>query len=154
MSDFVFNIAKGRVAELFNRVKSNDPTNSAIIVVPVDRGAASDATLKDTATLTAALAVSGMTERTTGGWTRKTLTDSDLGALTVDNANDRMPATIPAVLWAPVTAGSVTDLIFCYDPDTTGGTDANIVPLVMSAFAITPDGSDVQANVGDIYRAS
>ncbi|MCB9377010.1 MAG: hypothetical protein H6515_14240 [Microthrixaceae bacterium] len=154
MSDFVFNIAKGRVAELFNRVKSNDPTNSAIIVVPVDRGAASDATLKDTATLTAALAVSGMTERTTGGWTRKTLTDSDLGALTVDNANDRMPATIPAVLWAPVTAGSVTDLIFCYDPDTTGGTDANIVPLVMSAFAITPDGSDVQANAGDIYRAS
>ena len=95
-----------------------------------------------------------MTERTTGGWTRKTLTDSDLGALTVDNANDRMPATIPAVLWAPVTAGSVTDLIFCYDPDTTGGTDANIVPLVMSAFAITPDGSDVQANAGDIYRAS
>ena len=154
MSDFVFNIAKGRVAELFNRVDSNDPTNSAIIVVPVDRGAASDATLKDTATLTAALAVSGMTERTTGGWTRKTLTDSDLGALTVDNANDRMPATIPAVLWAPVTAGSVTDLIFCYDPDTTGGTDANIVPLVMSAFAITPDGSDVQANAGDIYRAS
>ena len=155
MSDFVFNIAKGRVAELFNRVKSNDPTNSAIIVVPVDRGAASDATLKDTATLTAALAVSGMTERTTGGWTRKTLTDADLSAIAVDDTNDRMPATIPAILWSPgPTTGAVTDLIFCYDPDTTGGTDANIVPLVMSAFAITPDGSDVQANAGDIYRAS
>ena len=153
MSDFVFNIAKGRVAELFNRVKSNDPTNSAIIVVPVDRGAATDATLKDLDTLSAVLGA--VTERSTSGWTRKTLTDADLSAIAVDDTNDRMPATIPAILWSPgPTTGAVTDLIFCYDPDTTGGTDANIVPLVMSAFAITPDGSDVQANAGDIYRAS
>lgn len=154
MSDFVFNIAKGRVAELFNRVDSNDPANSAIIVVPVDRGAATDATLRDTATLTAALAVSGMTERTTGGWVRKTLTDTELAAIAVDNTNDRMPATIPAIVWTAVSAGAVTDLVFCYDSDTTGGTDANIVPLTMNAFAITPDGSDVQANAGDVFRAS
>lgn len=153
MSDFVFNIAKGRVAELFNRVDSNDPTNSAIIVVPIDRGAATDATLKDFDTLTAVLG-GGVTERTTGGWTRKTLTDADLAAIAVDDTNDRMPATIPAVLWTAVSAGAVTDLVFCYDSDTTGGTDANIVPLVCSAFAITPDGSDVQANAGDIFRAS
>lgn len=154
MSDFVFNIAKGRVAEYFNRVDSNDPANSAIIIIPVDRGAATDATLKDTATLTAALAVSGMTERTTGGWVRKTLTDADLAALAVDNTNDRMPATVPAVVWTAVSAGSVTDLVICYDSDTTGGTDANIIPLTMGAFAITPDGSDVQLNAGDVYRAS
>lgn len=152
MSDFVFNIAKGRVAELFNRVDSNDPTNSAIIVVPVDRGAATDATLKDLDTLSAVLG--SVTERTTGGWTRKTLTDADLSAIAVDDTNDRMPATIPAVLWSAVSAGAVTDLVFCYDSDTTSGTDANIVPLVMSAFPITPDGSDVQANAGDIFRAS
>lgn len=152
MSDFVFNIAKGRVAELFNRVDSNDPTNSAIIVVPVDRGAATDATLKDLDTLSAVLG--SVTERTTGGWTRKTLTDANLSAIAVDDTNDWMPATIPAVLWSAVTAGAVTDLVFCYDSDTTSGTDANIVPLVMSAFPITPDGSDVQANAGDIFRAS
>lgn len=152
MADFVFNIAKGRVAELFNRVDSNDPANSAIIVVPVDRGAATDATLKDLDTLSAVLGA--VTERTTGGWVRKTLTDADLAALAVDDTNDRMPATIPAVLWSGPTAGNVTDLVFCYDSDTTGGTDANLVPLVMSAFAITPDGSDVQANAGDIFRAS
>jgi len=152
VSDFVFNIAKGRVAELFNRVDSNDPTNSAIIVVPVDRGAATDATLKDLDTLSAVLG--SVTERTTGGWTRKTLTDADLSAIAVDDTNDRMPATIPAVLWSAVTAGAVTDLVLCYDSDTTSGTDANIVPLVMSAFPITPDGSDVQANAGDIFRAS
>lgn len=156
MSDFVFNIAKGRVAEFFNRVDSNDPANSAIIIVPVDRGAATDATLKDTATLTAALAVSGMTERTTGGWSRKTLTDTELAALAVDNTNDRMPATIPAVVWSAVTGGTltVTDLVICYDSDTTTGTDANVIPCTMNAFAITPDGSDVQANAGDVFRAT
>ena len=153
MSDFVFNIAKGRVAELFNRVDSNDPTNSAIIVVPVDRGAATDATLKDLDTLSAVLGA--VTERSTSNWSRKTLTDADLAAIAVDDTNDRMPVAIPNILWSPgPTAGAVTDLVFCYDSDTTGGTDANIVPLVMSAFAITPDGSDVQANAGDIYRAS
>lgn len=153
MSDFVFNIAKGRVAELFNRVDSNDPANSAIIVVPVDRGAATDATLKDLDTLTAVLGA--VTERSTSNWSRKTLTDADLAAIAVDDTNDRMPVAIPNILWSPgPTAGAVTDLVFCYDSDTTGGTDANIVPLVMSAFAITPDGSDVQANAGDIYRAS
>lgn len=155
MADFVFNLAKGRVAELFNRVDSNDPANSAIIVVPIDRGTATDAALKDVDTLAAVLAIgSGLTERTTGGWTRKTLTDADLAAIAVDDTNDRMPATIPAILWTSVTAGAVTDLVFCYDSDTTGGTDSNILPLTCNAFAITPDGSDVQANAGDIYRAS
>lgn len=153
MSDFVFNVAKGRVAELFNRVDSNDPANSAIIVVPVDRGAATDATLKDLDTLSAVLGA--VTERSTSNWVRKTLTDADLAAIAVDDTNDRMPVAIPNILWSPgPTAGAVTDLVFCYDSDTTGGTDANIVPLVMSAFPITPDGSDVQANAGDIYRAS
>ena len=153
MADFVFNLSKGRVAEFFNRVDSNDPANSAIIVVPVDRGAATDATLKDLDTLTAVLGA-GVTERTTGGWNRKTLTDADLAAIAVDDTNDRMPATIPALLWTAVTAGAVTDLVFCYDSDTTSGTDANVIPMTMNAFAITPDGSDVQANAGDIFRAS
>lgn len=34
MADLVFNIAKGRVVELFNRVDANDPANSAIRGVP------------------------------------------------------------------------------------------------------------------------
>ena len=33
MADQIFNIAKGRVAELYNRVDSNDPTNSALIIL-------------------------------------------------------------------------------------------------------------------------
>jgi len=153
MPDVMFNVAKGRVAEFFNRVDSNDPANSAIIVIPVDRGAVSDATMKDFATLAAVLA-GGVTERTTGGWNRKTLTDADLAAIAVDNTNDRVPATIPALTWTGVSAGAVTDLIFCYDSDTTAGTDANVVPIVANVFAITPDGSDVTCNAGDVVRSS
>jgi len=152
VSDIVLNIAKGRVAELYNRVDSNDPTNSALIVVPIDRGATTDATFRDHDTLSAVLGAA--TERTTGGWNRKTLTDADLAALTVDDTNDRMPTAIPALTWTSVTAGAVTDLVICYDGDTTAGTDTNIIPLTIHAFAITPDGSDVVCTAGDFFRAS
>ena len=153
MPDVMFNVAKGRVAEFFNRVDSNDPATSAIIVVPVDRGAVSDATMQDFGTLSAVLA-GGVTERTTGGWNRKTLTDAELAAIAVDNTNNRMPSTIPALTWTAVTAGAATDLIFCYDSDTTAGTDANILPISCNVFAITPDGSDVTCNAGDVVRSS
>lgn len=154
MADIVFNIAKGRAVELYNRVDSNDPTNSALIIVPVDVGATSDATIRDFDTLAAVLA-GGVTERTTGGWNRKTLTDSDLSALSVDDTNDRYEFTIPDQTWTAVTAGAVTDLILCYDSDTTGGTDSNIIPIAMYDFAITPDGSDVIMDAGTaVFRAS
>ncbi len=92
MAELVFNIAKGRVAELYNRVDSNDPAASAIIIVPVSRGAVTDATMKDFATLSAVLA-GGVTERTASGWNRKTLTDTELAAMTVTSGS---PATLPA----------------------------------------------------------
>jgi hypothetical protein len=152
MADLTFNVAKGRVAELYNRVDSNDPANSAIIIVPIDAGATTDATLRDLDTLSAVLGV--VTERSSNGWARKTLTDSALAAMTVDDVNDRMPVAIPAQTWSAVTAGAVTDLVICYDPDTTSGTDANIVPLTLHDFPITPDGSDVTVNAGDFFRAS
>ena len=46
MANIVFNIAKGRVVEYYNRVKSNDPANSALILVPIETsGLEADATL-------------------------------------------------------------------------------------------------------------
>lgn len=155
MADLVFNIAKGRVAELYNRVDTNDPANSALIVVPVDVAAVSDATIRDFDTLAAVLA-GGVTERTTGGWNRKTLTDADLAAFTPDDTNDRVDLDIADQVWTAVSAGAVTDLIICYDNDTTGGTDSNLIPLTMHDFAITPDGSDVTAQIATagFFRAS
>lgn len=155
MSDLVFNVAKGRVAELYNRVKSNDPANSVLIVIPVDAGAVADATIRDCATFAAVLAA-GVTERSTSGWSRKILSDADIVALTIDNSNDRVDVDIPDQTWTAPTAGTVTDLVICYDADSTSGTDANLIPLTLHDFPITPDGSDIAAVIAStgFYRAS
>ena len=155
MADFVFNIAKGRVAELYNRVKSNDPANSALVIVAVNRGAATDATMKDYDTLSDLLGDAAVAEVTNTGYARKVLTDADLAALAADDTNDRMACDTGDQTWTGVAAGTAwTDLVFCYDSDTTAGTDANIVPLTNHTFAATPDGADITAAISDFYRAS
>jgi hypothetical protein len=153
MSNIVFNISKGRVAELHNRVKSNDPANAALIIVPIETsGLEADATLIDADTLAALL--SGATnEQTTMG--RKTLTDADLAAFPApDDGNDRMEVSLPTVTWTAATGNAISKLVVCYDPDTTSGTDANIVPLTMFDFVQTPSGADIQMTGGVYYRAS
>lgn len=153
MANIVFNIAKGRVAELYDRVKSNDPANSAIILVPIETaGLESDATLIDADTLAAVLA--GTTnEQTTMG--RKTLTDSDLATIPApDDTNDRNERSLPTVIWTAATGNAISKILVCYDSDTTGGTDSNIVPLTMFDRAETPSGSDIQVTTGVFFRAS
>ena len=146
------------MAELYNRVDSNDPANSALIVVAVVAGTTVDATWKDADTLSACLpGAGGAAEATNSGYARKTLTDADISAFAPDDTNDRMDIIIADQTWTAVAAGSNwSDLIICYDSDTTGGTDANIVPLTVHDFVVTPDGSDITADVPvtGFYRAS
>lgn len=153
MANIVFNIAKGRVVELYNRVENNDPTNSALILVPIETsGLESDATLIDADSLAALL--SGTTnEQSTMG--RKTLTESDLASLPApDDGNDRVDLALPTVTWAGASGNAISKIVVCYDPDTTGGTDSAIIPLTMFDFAITPSGADVQMTGGTFFRAS
>ena len=153
MANVVFNIAKGRIVELYNRVKSNDPANSALILVPMETsGLESDATLIVKDDLAAVL--SGTTnEQTTMG--RKTLTDADLAAVSApDDTNDRNECDLPTVTWTGATGNAISKILVCYDPDTTGGTDSAIIPLTLFDFAITPDGSDVQMTGATFFRAS
>jgi hypothetical protein len=148
MANFVFNIAKGRVAELYNRVKTNDPANSAlIIVVLASSGLESDAVLIDKETLQDVLA--GSTDEVTNtGYARKVLTDTEIAAMAPDHPNDRMLLTIPNQTWTSVAAGSNwAKLLICYDNDTASGTDANIIPLTAHDFSVTPDGSDITMQV-------
>lgn len=158
MADFVFNIAKGRVVEYYNRVKSNDPTNSAfIVVVLATSGLETDAVLKDKDDLAAV--VSGTTNEVTNtGYARKTLTDADLAALPApDDTNDRYDIDIPDQTWTGVAAGDGwSRMLICYDSDTTAGTDANIIPLCSYDFVVTPDGSDItaQINAAGFFRAA
>lgn len=154
MANFVFNIAKGRVVEYYNRVKSNDPAASAIILVPLS-ASGTEAQGQDIDTLALVEADANFAEQSAGGWVRKTLTDTELAALAVDDTNNRFPAAVPEVTWTGPTAGNnTTGLLICYDGDTAAGTDANIVPLVHCDFAVTADGNDVVLNAGDFFRAS
>lgn len=156
MADFVFNIAKGRVAEFYNRVKSNDPANSALIIMAIDANGDTDAVMRDRDDL-AALLGGTANEVTNANYARKVLTDADLAAFAPDDANDRVDLDIPDQTWTAIAAGTPwTDLIICYDPDTTSGTDAGIIPLTCHDFAVTPDGSDIVAQIAaaGFYRAS
>jgi hypothetical protein len=156
MADFVYNIAKGRVVEYYNRVENNDPSASALIVVVIDTATA-DATLKDLDDLGLVIADGGTTERNANGWTRKTLTDTELASLPApDDTNDRYEVDIPDQTWTSVTAGNATDLVICYDSDTGSGTDTNVIPLTQHDFIVTPDGSDVTAQIAStgFFRAA
>jgi hypothetical protein len=151
MSNIVFNVAKGRVTEYYNRVKSADPANSAFILVPLATAAA-DATLLDQLTLAAVLA-GGSTEQATMG--RKTLAAAALAAFPgPDTTNDRYDVALPTTTWTAATGAAIVKILVCYDNDTTAGTDANIVPLCCFDFAQTPSGADIQMTTGPFYRAS
>lgn len=159
MGNIVFNISLGRVAELYNRVDSNDPANSAIVIALLAAsGIEADSVLKDKDDFAAV--VSGATnEATNTGYARKVLTDSDIVAFAPDDTNDRVDLDIPDQTWTAVAndgTGAIGDLVTNYDSDTTGGTDANIVPMTLHDFAVTPDGSDVIAQIAatGFFRAS
>jgi hypothetical protein len=159
MADLVFNVAKGRVAELYRRVDINDPANSAIIIALLAAsGIETDAVLRDKDTLSDL--VSGTTnEATNTGYGRKTLTDADIVAFAPDDTNDRVDLDIPDQTWTGVAndgTGAIGDLVTNYDNDTTADTDANIEPMTLHDFSLTPDGSDITAQVAaaGFYRAS
>lgn len=149
MADVVCNQAKGRFVEFAERVKANDPTNSALIVVVIDAGAATDDTLRGYDNLSLLLGDAAVTERNTNGWTRKTITDTETITIVYDDTADEATVDIDDITWTAVGAGGgdSTDLVLCYDADTTGGDDTNIIPISIHDFVITPDGSDVTATI-------
>lgn len=146
---FTFNISKGRTHEFHRRVDNNDPANSALILVVLrSTGLEADSVLRDYDTLAAILAAAN-DEPTNAGYARKTLTDADLAAATIDDTNDRVILPFPTQTYVAVAAGDAwRKLILCYDDDTTAGTDANIVPvtaydLLINGAAIQPSGVNV-----------
>ncbi len=153
MANIVFNIAKGRVGELYNRVKSNDPSTSALILIPIETsGLEADSALIDEDTV--ATVLDGATnEQTTMG--RKTLTDAELAAVPApDDGNDRYDFSLPTTTWAAATGNAISKILVAYDANTGSGDDTNLIPLCMFDFAITPDGSDIQMTTGVFFRAS
>ena len=153
MANFTFNVAKGRVVEFYNRVKANDPVNSALILVPLmTTGLETQAVLQDKADLAAVL-VGTTDEQVTMG--RKVLTDIELAALpAADNVNDRFDISLPTTVYAAAAGAGISQFVVCYDNDTTTGTDANIIPLTAFDFVQVPNGSDIQLTGAVFFRAT
>lgn len=148
----VFNIAKGKVGTYVSNVDAGSPANARILVIPFDATGATEATILDADTVAAVEAVTNVTERSTNGWSRKSLAGADITA-TVNDTNDRFEGDASDQTWTP-TSGAVTHLLFAYDADSTGGTDSDLIPLTWHDWAITPDGSDVTAVISDFFRAT
>lgn len=159
MADFVFNVAKGKPAEYAARVNANDPANSVFVVVVLKAtGISSDATLIDLTTLNGVLTSGSTAEATNSGYARKVLDNTSGITVTPDNTNDRLDVDFPDQTWTAVqtTGGAWAKLLVCYDSDSTAGTDTNIIPVTAHDFSVTPDGSDITAQVATsgFFRAS
>lgn len=151
-ADIQFNVALGREVELYNRVDSSDPTNAAfIMLILAESGLEDSNTLRDVDTVSALL--SGTTNEVTNtGYSRKTLTDADLSAYTVDDTNNWILLTLPSQTFSTISAGDTWAMVcVAYDPDTTGGTDTTLVPVTLHALRlnnayITPSGGNIVVN--------
>ncbi len=158
MADLVPNIAKGRIIELVNRVKQNDPANAGLVVVALVVTGDQDDAMRDADTLDALLALSNVAEATNGSYARIVLDQDDVDNFAADDSNNRNEVDLIAdiALGSPAAGDVWTDLAICYDPDTTGGADTAIIPLGIYDFPVTPDGSALTAtrNAAGILRAA
>ena len=154
MADLVFNISKGRVAELYNRVDLDDPA-AADFVIAVITASEADGTLQDDITFAGVIA--GATAYVTNsGYAIKVLAGGDLTAMAPDQGNDRMDLDIPDQTWTGVAAGDGwNDFLTGYDPIGTQ-VDGNMIPMTLHDFVVTPDGSDITAQIATagFFRAS
>jgi len=144
MADFVFNIAKGAVAEM---VRDGASAVGVILI----KTAESDANMKDRATL--ATVVANSTEADFTDYARKT---GITATVTVDNTNDRVDVDIPDQTWTGAggaTNNTLAKLVTYYE---NSASDANRVPMTAHDFVATTDDTDLVAVVATagFFRAS
>ncbi len=143
-ANIVFNIAKGAVAE-----KIRDGANIQILALAA-AGLEADSVLIDVDTVSALVA--GTTnEVTNSGYARKSIANASI-TLLVDDTNDRVDVDVADQTWTAVLAGDAwAKLVVCED---VGGADTSRVPLTAHSFDITPDGTDITAQIANVFRAS
>lgn len=130
MAVIPFNVALGREVEFYNRVLNNDPTNAVIVLMVLTHsGLESNATLRLYDTFAAILA-STNNEVTNAGYSRLILDQTDLDTPIEDTDLNTITLPLDDQTFPTISAGdNWSKLVFGYDSDSTGGTDANIVPF-------------------------
>ncbi len=144
MSNFTFNVAKGKV----NYFATLPAANDALIAVPLlTANLEGDETLKDKTTLAAILA-SSSDEQTTLG--RVSLTGA---TVTTDNVNNTNSADVADFTFTSAGGSPIAAIIICYVPDTTAGGltagayDSSVIPLTKHDFSAIPNGTDLPVQV-------
>lgn len=155
MANVVFNVAKGRQIEFWNRVVSNDPAASGLVMVLL-KTAEADSTLVDYDTLAALLAAPGNVEADFTNYARIEYTDADLPAPSLDDANNRYDASLPAKSIA--SAGGTLDntlakAVLCYAPDVAGA-DSTLVPVAAYDAVVSTNGQTLNVPGAVVIRAS
>jgi len=160
MANGVFNIARGTLGYYYYAVENslvvtaaagaNGPAftstaNAALVVVLLETsGLESDDTLNGSKTLAEVL--DGTTNEQTNQ-ARKVLTDADIvGVPAFNDTTNQFDLDIPDITWTALAGNAISRLIICFRPDTASA-DTAIVPLTYHDFVVTPDGSDVTAQV-------
>ncbi|MYR45084.1 hypothetical protein [Streptomyces sp. SID5910] len=141
MADLVTNIGKGR--HVYYAGVAQAGTGGAVLraVVLEAAGLEGDDALQDYDTL-AALLAGASNEQTTMG--RKALSGV---TVTVDDVGNKASWTAGDLVWADATGNPTGKVVICFDP-TGAGTDAQLIPLTLHDFAVTPDGTSITASVG------
>lgn len=152
MGDVVANIAKGRVVHYSTLPAAND---ALILLLLKAGGLEADGTLVDYDTVAALLAAAN-DEADFTNYGRKTITSV---TVTVDDVNDRVDVDFADQTYSSAGGGTNNTLgkaVVAYDPDTTGGSDSDLIPLTYHDFSATTDGNDLVAVVDSagFYRAS
>lgn len=147
MADGVFNIAKGRIAELARNVENASPTNSALIILALQDDASfpTDDALGDVDTLAAVLGLANVAEADFTNYARQSFVAANI-SVTVDDTGNEQFVDIDDIVYTDAGGASNNDIakiVICYDADTTGGTDADIIPLTHHDVSITTDGNTV-----------
>ena len=145
MANITLNIALGRVAYY----ASLPATNDALIMVPLETtGLVADSVMRDYDNLSLLLA-GASNEQTTVG--RKTLASV---TVTVNDTDDRVDIDAADVTWTAPTGNAVGAVVICYDPDTTAGTDTDLIPLTKHDITWSPDSNNFTLTIADFFRAS
>lgn len=139
MADLVTNIAKGRFVHYGATAQAGTGGAKLVAVVLAASGLGTDDALQDADSLTAVLALA--TEQTAMG--RKVLT----GVMaTVNDTTNAASVDAADVTWVAASGAATGKLVVCFDP-TGSSADSALIPLTVHDFAVTPDGTDITAQI-------
>ncbi len=155
MVDIVCNVAKGKAAAYHENVENNSPAGCEIVIMAIV-STNTDDERRDADTFAAMIALGSTAEATNANYARKILTAADISQ-TLDDTNNwtEQDVDVDPVFSSIASGDNWTHLVIGYDPLGTG-VDANIIPLTVHDFVVTPNGGDITAQIdaNGYYRAA